>query len=129
MKESERKRMGAFVKMMKGEKITVRKKRAKETKPREQPERELRNDVIKQLRRKGVIVMRIENGVGGRRNSGIGDLLVFNLNKNIAGFIELKDSKHGVLSKVQKIFRENCIRCGINHWVVRSVSEAMEVIL
>jgi len=121
---------GGFVKLMKGEKVEVkkRKKRAKETSPRLQPERILRNDVIKELRKRGVKVMRVENAIVGRRNIGIPDLWVVNINKNIAGWIELK-SKQGLLKTHQKVFREDCLRCGINHWVVRSVSQAMEAVL
>jgi len=105
----------------------ARKARARETTPREQPERELRNTVIKELRRHGVKVMRVENSITGINNTGLPDLWVVNVNKNIAGWIELK-SLRGVLTGNQPQFREDCLLCGVKHWVVRSVSEAMEAI-
>ena len=114
-------------KIMKGEEVKQRKERAKETKPREQPERELRNAVIKELRKHGVKVMRIENSITGRRNTGIPDLWVVNVLKNKAGFMELKADK-GVLSDNQRIFREDCLRCNVNHWIIKSVVDAMEAI-
>ena len=103
-----------------------RKPRALETKPREQPERLLRNEVIKELRKKGWEVIRIENGIGGRRNRGVPDLWVFHEYKRIAGWIELKDI-HGVLSLEQRIFQTYCKACYVNHWVIRTVEEALAI--
>ena len=127
LKESDRKRMNKLVDFMAGKEIKVRKKRKKETKPREQPERELRNEVIKQLRKRGCIVWRIENSIGGR-SVGLPDLLIFNPNKNFGAFCELKSGR-GVLSKQQKYVRELCLQCGIKHYVVRELSEAMQIFL
>lgn len=127
-KEDKRKINAGWVAMAKGESIKVRKARAKETEPRDQPERELRNAVIKELRRRGVKVMRIENSIVGRRNTGIPDLWVVNRRKNIAGWVELKSSI-GILTGNQPQFREDCLRCGVNHWVIRSVDEAVGVIV
>lgn len=125
--KDEMKAFPLLVKVMKGEKVEIRKKRAQETKPREQPERELRNAVIKELRKHGVKVMRIENSITGRRNTGIPDLWVVNVLKNKAGFMELKADK-GVLLDNQRIFREDCQRCNVNHWVIKSVVDAMEAV-
>lgn len=117
---------------MRGEEvdIKIRKPRAKETKPREQPERELRNNVIRELRRCGCKVKRIENSICGQ-NKSIADLLVFNPSKCIGGFLELK-SMTGVLSKgknSQEEFFYLCKTCGINCWLVRTVEEAKEFLL
>jgi len=129
-RKEELKRMIEIGKFMRGEKVEVkkiRKERTKEEKPRNQPERELRNQVIKELRRLGIRVYRIENSITGINNSGVPDLWVFNMNKNKAGFIELKSLK-GILADNQKAFRESCLLCNVNHWVVRSVSDALESI-
>jgi len=129
-RKEELKRMIEIEKFMRGKKVEIikpRKERARETTSREQPERELRNQVIKELRKRGVKVYRIENSIGGK-STGIADLLVFNINKNKSGFIELKASSIILRQDNQREFRENCLRCGINHWVVCSVSEAVEAI-
>lgn len=102
-----------------------RKERAKETKPRLQPERELRNNVINELRKRGIKVMRLENSIVGENNTGIADLIVFNLRKGIGGFIELK-AEQGVLTGKQPEFQEACRVCHINYWIARSVEEAVE---
>lgn len=120
-----------LMKISKGEKVEVpkkRKPRKKETKPRNQEEAKIRADVIKELRKKGVQVMRIENAITGRHNTGIPDLWFFNINKRKAGFIELKTPK-GILTGNQPQFREFCILCGIPHYIVRSVGDALEVCL
>jgi len=126
-KKDQLKRMSAFTAMAKGEPIKPRKPRAKEIGPREQPERELRNQIIKELRKRGIKVMRVENAIVGRHNTGLPDLWVVNINKNLAGWMELKSEK-GILAPHQKQFREDCLRCGVRHWVVRSLTEAMEVV-
>lgn len=102
-----------------------RKLRAKETKKRKQPERELREEVIKELRKHGIKVMRIENSIVGKNNTGIADLIVFNLRKGIFGFIELK-SRRGSLTGRQPEFQEACRTCGINYWIVRSKEDAVK---
>lgn len=128
--KDEMKAFPTLVKIHRGEKVEVkqRKKRAKETKPREQPERNLRNDIIKELRKKGIKVMRVENSITGRHNTGMPDLWVVNIFKNKAGWMELKSDK-GILTGNQPQFRNDCLRCNVNHWIVRSMSEAMEAIL
>lgn len=121
-------RMSAITQMMQGTlKVKTRKKRAKETKPREQPERELRNNVIKALRKIGCHVYRIENAITGRNNTGISDLLVFRPSQGICLFIELK-SVTGPLQSNQRVFQGLCDTCGIRYRVVRSVDEAVEVV-
>jgi hypothetical protein len=119
-----------LVKLHKGETVEVktRKERAKETRPREQPERELREHVIAELRKKGIKVMRLENSIVGKNNTGMPDLWVVNVYKNKAGWMELK-SDRGILTGNQPQFRADCLRCNVNHWVVRSLGEAMEAIL
>lgn len=119
-----------LVKIMRGQKIEtkIRKKRKKEERPRLQPERELRNIIIRELRRNGIKVRRIENSITGKNNNSIPDLWVANIYKKKAGFMELKSEK-GVLSEGQKIFREECINCSVNHWVIRSLDEAKKAIL
>jgi hypothetical protein len=119
--------MSAFTAMAKGEPIQPRKKRAIEIGPREQPERELRNQIIKELRKRGIKVMRVEPCFG-KYNIGIPDLWVMNINKNIAAWFELK-SDHGILKPHQKQFREDCLRCNVKHYVIRSISDALEAIL
>ncbi len=121
---------GNYIKMMRGEKVEIetRKKRDKETKPREQPERELRNIIIKELRKRRVVVKRIENSITGKNNVGIPDLLVFNRAKRQFSWLELK-SLRGVLSPKQKEFREDCILCNTRHFVIRSLTEAIEAVL
>ena len=130
-KKEEIKRVIDLCKLMKGEKldiIKVRKERAKETCPRKQPEREIRNQIIKELRKKGIKVMRVENAITGKNNTGLPDLWVVNINKNKAGWIEIKSEK-GILQDHQRIFREDCIRCNVNHWVVYSLTDAIINIL
>jgi len=99
-----------------------RKPRAKELLPRKQPERELRYYVIKILRERGCKVKRVENGLWGKNNNSIPDLLVFNPKTKFGGFIELK-SEIGVLSEGQKEFQEDCLLCNINHIVCRKISD------
>lgn len=129
-KKEELQRMINIVKLQQGtfEAPKARKERAKETKPREQPERELRENVIRELRRAGVKVMRVENSIVGKHNTGISDLIVFNLKNGVGGFMELKSSI-GDLTGHQPEFQEACKACNINYWVVRSVEEAKEVVL
>lgn len=102
-------------------------KRKKETVPRKQPEAEIRNDIIKGLRAMGVKVMRIENSIGGKNNTGIADLLVFSEYRAIGGFMEVK-APNGRLTGNQPEFRRLCLDCGINYWVVQSLEEAKKAI-
>ena len=107
-----------------------RKARAKETTPREQPEREFRNEVIKHLRKKGCIVKRMENGVCGKLGRGVPDLLVFCptydenffIQKMIFYFLELK-SDVGQLGPEQEEFKKCCEAAGVRHVVARTLDD------
>ncbi len=128
-KAAELKRMEDIHAMMMG--LPVKKKRkgrGKDKGPRQQPEALLRNDIIKALRKRGVVVMRVENSIIGKHNTGMGDLWVFNEGKGMAGWMEIKAAQ-GILRPNQKVFKDLCHRCNVNYWVVRSVEEALEVIL
>lgn len=90
------------------------------------PEADIRNEIIKKLRMLGIKVKRIENSIGGRHIS-IPDLWFFDPITKIAGWMEVK-TLVGRLSKgpdSQEEFRDLCILCNINHWVVRSYEEAL----
>lgn len=100
--------------------------RAKETTPREQPERALRNEVIKELRRHAVKVMRVENSICGKNNVGIADLLVFCESTFWGGFLELKAEK-GILSDEQKEFQRLCALCGIKYLVVKTLEDVERI--
>jgi hypothetical protein len=104
------------------EKSPPRKARAKETKPRNQPERRLRRDVIKTLRKRGYRVSRVENSISGKDNTGLGDLWVFNEWGRFAGWVELK-SESGRLTGEQPEFQRLCQLCGVNYWVIKSESD------
>lgn len=115
--------------------ITVTEKVKRPYKPRlnarhkhNSPEADLRNEVILALRKVHIKVKRIENSITGKNNTGFADLWVVNRKLNKAGYIELKTSK-GTLQENQIEFMEDCKACGINYWIVRSVKEAMEVII
>src|SRR3990167_3504311 len=104
--------------------------RAKETTPREQPEREFRNEVIKYLRKKGCIVKRLENGVCGKLGRGVPDLLVFYpthdeyffSQKMLFYFLELK-SDVGQLRPEQEEFKKCCEAAGVRHVVARTLDD------
>ena len=90
------------------------------------PEADIRNAIIKKFLALGIKVKRIENSINGRHKS-IPDLWFFDPVTKIAGWCEVK-SKTGRLSTgsdSQEEFRDLCILCGVNHWVIRSVGDAM----
>lgn len=90
------------------------------------PEADIRNDIIKKFLGLGIKIKRLENSICGRHKS-FPDLWFFDPVTKIAGWIEVK-SKTGTLSKgadSQEEFRDLCKVCNVNHWVVRSVDEAM----
>jgi antibiotic biosynthesis monooxygenase (ABM) superfamily enzyme len=90
------------------------------------PEADIRNAIIDKFRCSGIVVKRIENSICGRHKS-IPDLWFFDPVTKIAGWMEVK-SKTGTLTKgedSQEEFQTLCKVCGVNHWVVRSVDEAM----
>lgn len=111
--------------------VKLRKSRAKETKPRKEYDRaedNLRPLVIDALRRMGCKVMRVENSIAGKNNTGISDLLVFYVPKRFFAFVELKTEKTDLTGK-QPEFREHCDKCGIRYIVIRSIEEAKAMIL
>ena len=122
--------MTNMIKIMRGDTVVPikrRKERAVETKPRNQPEQELRKEVIKELRKIGCRVTRVENSITGKNNNGLGDLWVFHEFYKIAGWMELKSQK-GILTGKQPEVKRLCDICGINYWIVRSVGEAIKSI-
>lgn len=96
-----------------------RRARKKETVPRQQPEAELRKQVVRYLRTRGKCY-RIENGITGKNNTGLADLLFFWSGGMV--WIELK-SNEGTLQDNQIEFQELCKKAHINHWVIRSIDE------
>ena len=124
----DQKRYAALINIMKGEPVKVRKPRAKETSPRKQPERQLRADVIRYLRKKRCIVKRIENAICGRHiGRGIPDLLFFTPTNGKYlyprfYFVELKSSI-GKLRPEQEHFKALCERSGTGYILARSVED------
>lgn len=86
------------------------------------PEAQLRKDIIKALRRHSVRIYRIENSICGK-SSGIPDLLVFS---DKMYFIELKSAK-GRLQENQVEFQRLCQLADINHIVCRSEEDIKKV--
>jgi len=100
----------------------ARKARAKELRPRKREEAEYRSQVIKDLRRHGCTVKRIENSITRGLGNDLPDLLVFTNDvyppiKMV--WVELKSSI-GVLSYGQKRFQELCVMAGIKHIVPKA---------
>lgn len=109
-----------------------RKPRAHETGPRSQPERQLRAEVIKYLRRKGCYVKRIENSICNELGNFLPDIVFFTpaieyncYPRSRMFFAELKSLK-GTLSQGQKKFRECCELAGIGYLEVRSLEDIKE---
>lgn len=91
------------------------------------PEADIRNSIIKCFLSRGIKVKRLENSIGGR-NKSFPDLWFFDPLTKTAGWIEVK-SKTGVLSKgkdSQEEFQALCKLCNVNHWVIRSLDEAIK---
>lgn len=126
----EQERYKALTLLMQGKSDEVkrpRKKRGADKQKRRQDEAILRNEIIKELRNRGVVVMRVENAIIGKHNTGFGDLWIFNKVKRLAGWMEIK-TPIGILTGKQPEFKELCALCGVHYWIVRSVVEAVEVI-
>lgn len=90
------------------------------------PEADVRNSIIKEFLSMGIKVKRIENSINGRHKS-IPDLLFFDPVTKVFGFIEVK-SLTGRLSTgkdSQQEFKDLCEICHVNHWVVRSLDDAI----
>lgn len=101
----------------------------KQRKPRakgykcDRAEDRLRPLVIKELKKQGFRVYRIENSICGK-SSGITDLLVFG---GKMWFIELK-VKPGDLKGKQREFQRNCQRTQTNHMVIWSTEQVKDLI-
>lgn len=105
--------------------MKARKKRAKETRPRNRPEDAFRRELIDYLKRQGVIVRRVEPAVRGV--FGLGDLFVFNLKTRWAGWIEIK-APMGRLSDDQKEVKSWCNICGVKYIVAKTLDDVGEVV-
>ena len=104
--------------------------RAKETRPRNQEEALYRKEVIKELRRHGCFVRRIENSITRELGNDLPDLLVFTNDlyppiKMV--WVELKSST-GVLSYGQQRFRDLCVMAGIKHIVPKTGDDVWSMI-
>jgi len=91
------------------------------------PEADIRNDIIKKFLGLGIKIKRLENSICGRHKS-FPDLWFFDPITKVAGWMEVK-SKTGALSKgadSQEEFQSLCKLCNVNHWVIRSVDEAVD---
>lgn len=100
-------------------------KRSKEVRKRAHyklDEAKLRVDVIKELKKQGFVVKRIETLA-----SGIPDLVVMHLGGGWGGFIELK-TPIGVMSDEQLRFKDLCALNKVNHMVVRSVEDVKDIL-
>ena len=100
-------------------------KRSKETKPRkiyDLAEAALRKDVVKELKKQGFIVKRVETMA-----PGFPDLWASKITGGWAGWIELK-TPSGRLSKEQIKFKEMCALNNINHMVVRYVDDVKNML-
>src|SRR3990167_10543773 len=80
-------------------------------------ESKIRTDIIKELRKHGYKVWRVEPSFRGK--FGLGDLWVMH-ERGVASWLEVK-ALNGVLSKDQMDFQELCLKCRVHHLVVRSV--------
>lgn len=87
-------------------------------------EDKVRTDIIKELRKKGYKVRRVEPFVRGKFS--LADLYVWKRDKFMA-WLEVKSSS-GVLSPGQLEFQEDCISCKIHYHVVRSVEQALDIV-
>ena len=100
-------------------------KRSKEAltrKPYDLAEARLRKEVVKELKKQGFIVKRVET-----LSRGFGDLWLFHAAGRWCGWAELK-TPTGRLSDEQKKFQELCGINGINYVIIRSVEDAKNII-
>lgn len=128
-----KKELKAMIAIHTGLPIKSRKVRAQETKPREQPERELRKNIIKYLRNRGCSVKRIENSITRNLGNGIPDILFFTPVRGFNCyppsrfyFLELKSDK-GTLRPEQKEFKDLCGKSGTGYILARSVDDLKAV--
>jgi hypothetical protein len=83
----------------------------------------IRTAIIKELRKHGYKVWRIEPSFRGK--FGVADLIVMH-KRGAHAYLEVKSST-GVLSKDQKEFYDLCLACVVQYHVVRSVEEAVDI--
>lgn len=112
-----------------------RKKRAKETKPRNMEEKRLERNIISALQLRGVDIAK--SGESATYNSqhcmiGVSDLICFVPGGGII-FMEVKiekyrHAKNGGLRDSQVEFRDLCYKCNLHHVVVYSVDEALAAV-
>ena len=110
-----------LAKIRKGEKVSLKQHKEKEYKPRGKYNREedrLRPLIIKELRKRGFQVWRVETSI--QHQLGLPDLWIANRLTATAGWIEVK-TPTGVLSEEQKEFADLCWLSKVNHCVLRSV--------
>lgn len=99
----------------------VRKVRAKELVPRQQPEAELRRLVVPILRKRGFKTYRIETAVRGQL--GLPDFWIAHRTGRLGTFLELK-APHGIQSDEQFEFEDLCRLNRIPYKIIKSVEEA-----
>ena|SRR3990167_11090027 len=86
-------------------------------------ESKIRTDIIKELRKHGYKVWRVEPSFRGK--FGLGDLWVMH-ERGVASWLEVK-ALNGVLSGDQSFFQRMCRNCKVNYHIVRSVQEALDI--
>lgn len=106
-------------------KMPCRGHRGKDKGVRNREEDQHRPLIIKQLRKEGWRVTRVEPVFSG--DFSLGDLWIRNLTAGIAGWGECKSS-FGALSDGQKEFKKECEFCRIPYWVLRWDEENKKII-
>jgi hypothetical protein len=120
--------------IIKGKKAQIKKRRGKETKPRDMREKLLERKILFRL---NVSYKAIKVGETSTYNSyfcldGITDIMVFGHFGVVFMEVkvpEMKNRKDGGLRKSQIKFRDMCRNFGLNHCVVYSVEEASRIML
>ena len=115
-------------KIIKGEPVELKQKPYfKETvrrAPYNREEDRIRPLIIKELRRLGWKVVRVEPVFRGEFS--LGDTWISHEDKRIAGWCEIK-SATGSQSDGQKEFQRVCKVCKVNYWVVRSIEDCQKI--
>lgn len=112
---------GVKASIFKGVKLPYkRKKEVVKRKAYDQAEARLRKEVIKELRRRGYKVWRIETAIMGQL--GLPDLLIMKISGGQGAFIELK-TPQGYLSKEQVEFCSLCDTNRMYYYIVRSMDD------
>lgn len=93
------------------------------------PEADIRNQIIDKFLMRGIKIKRLENSINGRHKS-FPDLWFFDPITKVSGWMEVKSATGQLSNKPyedsQEEFRDLCKICNVNHWVVRSLDEAIE---